>query len=368
MEITDELAAVTRRIERIAAGPRFDGDARFENTVVQAIPAPRPGIERIIGAAAGQYGVDPALVEAVVANESGYDPNATSAAGARGLMQLMPGTAAALGRRRCVRRVAERSRGNPLPARIARPFRRRRTGRRRLQRRAERSCALRRRSTLFRNSQIRCKCDGGVSPSFSTRQRREHRQVTALRHDRTMTTQPLEVSILAAPLAAIDRRALSQAWYSALRLARCEHSGPPLSPARDLAPSVAPRLRVAPRASAPANAQQPISFRAPLLRSVSVEPPGEPVRPQRSIHLSARIEAAFAQRAQPPRRATFSLGRGGARVVVVLQTHGGRATLVALCRSEHRTLVASALAQARLALASRGIVLDLSTKGGTSCT
>ncbi len=29
-------------------------------------------------------------------------------------------------------------------------------------------------------------------------------------------TQQLEVSILAAPLAAIDRRVLSQAWYAAL--------------------------------------------------------------------------------------------------------------------------------------------------------
>ncbi len=35
----------------------------------------------------------------------------------------------------------------------------------------------------------------------------------------TMMTQQLHVSILAAPLAAIDPRALSQAWYSALRLA-----------------------------------------------------------------------------------------------------------------------------------------------------
>jgi soluble lytic murein transglycosylase-like protein len=53
--------------------------------------------ESLIDQAAARNGVDPAVLHGLIQQESGFDPSATSSAGASGLTQLMPGTAASLG-------------------------------------------------------------------------------------------------------------------------------------------------------------------------------------------------------------------------------------------------------------------------------
>ncbi len=59
--------------------------------------APKAQILAMIDKVAKKHGVDQKLVRALVRQESGFNPNATSHCGAQGLMQLMPATAKGLG-------------------------------------------------------------------------------------------------------------------------------------------------------------------------------------------------------------------------------------------------------------------------------
>jgi soluble lytic murein transglycosylase-like protein len=116
MDIFSDVTAVTRRIAEITSQPLAPaipvapGPASFASIVTSAMSdgaplqptqgrnvIPPPQIEQLVNVNAGAWGVDPALVKAIIANESAFDANATSETGAQGLMQLEPGTAAELG-------------------------------------------------------------------------------------------------------------------------------------------------------------------------------------------------------------------------------------------------------------------------------
>lgn len=84
-----------------------DGVAERLDTVVAAAPSRASAPLRISGRAAlyrphvtraaAHYALSPALIDAIAHVESRYDPAAVSSASARGIMQLMPGTARDLG-------------------------------------------------------------------------------------------------------------------------------------------------------------------------------------------------------------------------------------------------------------------------------
>ncbi len=66
-------------------------------TAVSDLPPADADLSAFVQQAAREYNVDPRLVSAVAQTESGGDQSAVSPAGAIGVMQLMPDTAASLG-------------------------------------------------------------------------------------------------------------------------------------------------------------------------------------------------------------------------------------------------------------------------------
>lgn len=94
VEPTDALAATSDAAVVFVYSPPDGGPARYYYASGDEEPQ---DLTSIIEREAARHGLDPRLVELVVRHESNFDPYAHSPAGALGLMQLMPETAASLG-------------------------------------------------------------------------------------------------------------------------------------------------------------------------------------------------------------------------------------------------------------------------------
>jgi soluble lytic murein transglycosylase-like protein len=100
-----EISGLKNVIDRIAEiRQRFPAETQSAGnfrallaTPPEKTPQLEDSWEATIKTCAEQYDLDPALIKAVMRAESAFNPLAVSRSGAQGLMQLMPGTARALG-------------------------------------------------------------------------------------------------------------------------------------------------------------------------------------------------------------------------------------------------------------------------------
>lgn len=179
-------------------------------------------------------------------------------------------------------------------------------------------------------------------------------------------TEQLQFSVLTAPVATLDRRTLSQAWYSALYGA-----APTKAPQKIASPASAPGASCV---HAHATVHGPSAARgacagartARTNESQVVEGASGERRAPRSP-LARKIERAFLKPRSVSRKNAFTVEGEHGRVHVLLQTRGTQLKLVAICPQKARAHVAAALAQARYALALRGIDLDTQLRETQAC-
>lgn len=181
-----------------------------------------------------------------------------------------------------------------------------------------------------------------------------------------MMTEQLRVSVVAAPLAAIDPRVLSQAWYSALHVAR---TTPNRSVPAQSSPAPSAKALRPPIGAAVRDVRQNGVLASPRPRGVAQSIGLTDVRSDRMPSRMARgIERALARPQRPPSRAAFVVGDGVARALVVLQSRGDATYLLAICAPERRETIARALAQVRLSLAARGLAFESRVQVGPVCS
>ncbi|WP_166243761.1 lytic transglycosylase domain-containing protein [Paenibacillus turpanensis] len=92
-----QAAAPELKTATIPANFASAGGISGYSTSLKQVKGENSGYDSLINQAGQRHGVDPSLVKSVVHAESSFNPNAVSHAGAKGLMQLMDGTARMLG-------------------------------------------------------------------------------------------------------------------------------------------------------------------------------------------------------------------------------------------------------------------------------
>lgn len=90
---TIRIAAIAPKTAEPVELAALAGPVDAERILTMQPASYRTPYDTMIGRVAARHRIDPLLLHAVITQESRYRVNATSSTGARGLMQLMPGTA-----------------------------------------------------------------------------------------------------------------------------------------------------------------------------------------------------------------------------------------------------------------------------------
>lgn len=94
-KIQDDVRSV--QAQKVDINPFEENVTSLPIAPVNVMPTEKSHIKQLVSKISKKHGVDEKLVNAVIKQESGYNPKAKSSAGAQGLMQLMPSTAKAMG-------------------------------------------------------------------------------------------------------------------------------------------------------------------------------------------------------------------------------------------------------------------------------
>jgi hypothetical protein len=162
-------------------------------------------------------------------------------------------------------------------------------------------------------------------------------------NDTTVNENAAGISVIATRLPYIDRRSLSEAWFSALHLASDGPLPVKAPERRDLADGAAAAGRGSERRDANlAEAGVPVRASG---AARAVKPVGDARTQSTFAARSARaLSAANRARSYAPFRTSLTLGVEGERVALLLRREGATLHVVALCRPAVADLVRRALA------------------------
>lgn len=165
-----------------------------------------------------------------------------------------------------------------------------------------------------------------------------------------MPTAPDRIAVIAMQLARTDRRALSQAWYDSLHVARTADASRGVAGRVTTNASTAQVRTLRPPEARPSPAH-PAAFRR---RSIEAAARPHALEPDVAV---TKLRRAITTLASPSRSVAQTISLGSARVRLIVRTDAAGTRVVAICTAADRERVGRALAQVRVSLAAAGVTL-----------